>query len=85
MTARCAGENGRRCFIQINTCECDPVSRGFVCFSRIKKLLGRTETRTCDKMCFQTIRTVGDISRDDRARIATCSLLTSTDLWRIIV
>ncbi len=51
--------------------------------------LGRTETRTCDRMCFQTIQTVWDISRDDRARIATCSLLTvtdrQTDLRRIIV
>ena len=58
VTARSAGDNGRRCFIQINTRECDPVSRGFVCFSRIKKLLGQTETRTCDRMCSQTIRTV---------------------------
>ena len=71
--------------IQINTREGDPVSRGFVCFSRINKLLGRNETRTCDRKCCQTIRTVSDISRDDRARIATCSLLTSTDLRRIIV
>ena len=71
-----------RCFIQINTCEGDPASRGFVCFSRIKKLLGRTETRTCDRMYCQTIRTVWDISRDDRARIATCSLLTSTDRFK---
>ena len=30
-------------------------------------------------MCFQSIRTVRDISRDDRARIATSRLLTSTD------
>ena len=30
----------------------------FGCFSRIKKLLGRTETRTRDRMCFQSIRTV---------------------------
>ena len=30
----------------------------FGCFSRIIKLLGRTETRTCDSMCVQTIRTV---------------------------
>ena len=39
------------------------------CFSRIKKMLGRTEMRTRDRM----------ISRGDRARIATCSLRTSTD------
>ena len=57
----------------------------FGCFSRIKKLLGRTETRTRDRMCFQSIRTVLDISRDDRARIATCSLLTSTDRLRRII
>ena len=55
MTTRSAGDNERRCFIQINTREGDPVSRGFVCFSRIKKLLGRTETRTYDRMCFQAI------------------------------
>ena len=48
------------------------------CFSR-KKMLGRTETRTHDRMYCQTIRTVRDISRDDRARIATCSLRTPTD------
>ena len=27
-------------------------------FSRIKKLLARTETRTRDRICFQSIRTV---------------------------
>ena len=58
MMVRSASDNGRRYFIQINTREGDPVSRGSVCFSGIKKLLGRTETRTCDRMCFQTIRTV---------------------------
>ena len=36
MTARSAGDNRRRCSIQINTCDGDPVSRGFVCFSRIE-------------------------------------------------
>ena len=30
----------------------------FGCFSRIIKVLGRTETLTCDSMCVQTIRTV---------------------------
>ena len=43
------------------------------------KILGRTETRTRDRMYCQTMRTVRDISRDDRARIATCSLRTLTD------
>ena len=42
-------------------------------------MLGRTETRTRDRMYCQTIRTVRDISRDDGARIATCSLRTPTD------
>ena len=35
--------------------------------------------RTRDMMYSQTIRTVRDISRDDRARIANCSLRTPTD------
>ena len=42
-------------------------------------MLGRTETRTRDRIYCQTMRTVRDISRDDRARIATCSLRTLTD------
>ena len=37
------------------------------------------ETRSRERKCFQSIRTVCDISRDDRARIATCRLLTVTD------
>ena len=51
-------------------------------FFAYKKLLGRTETRTGDRMYCQTIRTVRDISRDERARIATCSLLTPTDRFK---
>ena len=58
MTARSAGDNRHRCFIQIKTHVGDPVSRGFVGFFAYNKLLGRTETRTFDRMCFQTIRTV---------------------------
>ena len=54
-------------------------TQGFGSFSCIKKLLGRTETRTRDMMYCQTIRIVRDISRDDRARMATCSLRTLTD------
>ena len=42
-------------------------------------MLGRTETRTRDRIYCQTMRTVRDISRDGRARIATCSLRTLTD------
>ena len=45
-------------------------------------MIGRTETRTRDRIYCQTIRTVRDISRDDRARIATCSLRTLTDRHR---
>ena len=56
----------------------------FGCFSRVKKLLGRTETRTRERTCIQSIRTVWDIFRDDRARVAI-SLLSATDLRRIIV
>ena len=54
-------------------------------FFAYKKVIGRTETRTRDRMYCQTIRTVRDISRDDRARIATCSLRTPTEIRRIIV
>ena len=51
-------------------------------FFAYKKMLGRTETRTRDRMYFQTIRTVRDISQDDRAIIATCSLRTPTDILK---
>ena len=43
-------------------------------------MLGRTDTQTRERMYCQTIRTVRDISRDDRARIATCSLRTPEEL-----
>ena len=48
-------------------------------FFAYKKLLGRTETRTRDRMYLGRIRSVRDISRDARAKIATCSLRTPTD------
>ena len=51
------------------------------CFSHIQKMLGRTETRTRDRMYCQAIRTVTDISRDDRARIATCRF-ANTDILK---
>ena len=51
-------------------------------FFAYKKILGRTEARTRDRICFQAIRSVRDISRDDRARIATCSLRTATDRFK---
>ena len=65
--------------IQINTHAGDPISPRFWMFFAYKKMLGRSETRTRDRMYCQTIRTVRNISRDDRARIATCRLLTPTD------
>ena len=45
----------------------------------INKLLGRTEMRIRERKDRQSIRTVSDISLDDRARIAPCSLQTATD------
>ena len=45
-------------------------------------MLCRIETRTRDRIYCQTIRTVRDISRDDRERIATCSLRTPTDILK---
>ena len=38
--------------------------------------------RTRDMICFQMIRSVRDISRDHRARIATCSLRMATDRFK---
>ena len=40
--------------------------REFLVFFAYKKLLGRTETRTRERNCFQSIRTVSDISRDEQ-------------------
>ena len=54
-------------------------------FSAYKKILGRTETRTRERVYLGRIRSVRDISRGDRARIATCSARTTTDLMQIIV
>ena len=59
--------------------------REFLGVFRVKKLLGRTETWTRERKCFQSIRTVWDISRDDRARIATCRLQIATNLRRTTV
>ena len=56
--ARPAGDNDRRCFIQINTREGDPVSSTFCVFFAYKKLLRRTETGTGERMYCQSIRTV---------------------------
>ena len=53
-----------------------------LCSSRIKKMLGRTETRNRDRVYCQTIRTIRCISRDGRARIAICSLRTPTEIRR---
>ena len=80
VTASSAGIHSRGSrVIEINTPLPASISPRCLMFSRIKKLLGRSETRTRDRIYFQTIRTVRDISRADRARIATCSLRTPTD------
>ena len=65
--------------IQINTRTGDPIYPRFRKFFAYKKMLGRNETRTRDRMYCQTIRIVRDISRDDQARIATCRLRSLTD------
>ena len=51
-------------------------------FFAYEKMLGRTETQTRERMYCESIRTVRDISRDDRARVVTCSLLTQTDIFK---
>ena len=79
VTARSAGDNSWSLAIEINTGIGGPVSPRFWVFFAYKKMLGWTDTRTRERMYCQTIWTVRDISRDDRARIATCSLRTPTD------
>ena len=76
VTARSAGDNS--CSLAIEIYTGGPVSPRVLVFFSYKKMLGRTDTRTCERMFCHTIRTVRDISRDDRARIATCSLRTPT-------
>ena len=65
--------------IQINTRAGGPISARFCVFFAYKKFIGRTETRTRDRMYCQAIGTVRDISRHDRARIATYSFRTPTN------
>ena len=71
--------------IQLTTRVSDAVFAIVLMFFVYKKMLGRIETRTRDMIYCQTIRTVRDISREDRARIAICSLRTPTEIRRIIV
>ena len=71
-----------RCFIQIKSRGRLSIRDSFGCFSHIKKIRGRTETPTRDRMDCHLIRTVWDISLDDWARIGTCSLLASTDRFK---
>ena len=61
-------------FHSIETCA-RMALRDSLMFFAYKKMVGRTETRTHDRIYCQTMRTV----RDDRAIIATCSLRTLTD------
>ena len=79
VTARSAGDNAGHWPLKWNTGTGGPVSSRFWRFFAYKQILGRTETRSRDRMYCQSIRTVRDISRDYRARIATCRLRTSTD------
>ena len=68
-----------RCFIQHQLARESVFAIVVGCFSRVRQFLGRTETQTREMKFFQSIRTLWDISRDDRARITTCSLITATD------
>ena len=66
-------------FHSLETCAKMDLRDSLLMFVAYKIMLGRTETRTRDRIYCHTIRTVRYISRDDRARIATCSLQTPTD------
>ena len=72
--------------IEINTREGDPVSPRFWMFFSYKKILGRTETRTRDRMYCQSIRKLetspGTIEQE--LRPAVCEH-RQTDIRRIIV
>ena len=70
--------------IQLTTRVGDAVFAKVLMFFAYKKMLGRIETRTRDRIYCQTTRTVRDISREKYARITTCSLRTPTDLRRFI-
>ena len=76
-------------FHSLETCARMALRDSLWMFFAYTKMLVRTEIRTRDRIYCQTIRTVRDISRADRARIATCGLRTPTDrhtdLRRIIV
>ena len=52
-----------------------------VCFA-YKEIVKPTEMRTRERKGRQSIRTVRDISRDERERIATCSLRTATHRFK---
>ena len=68
-------------FHSIETCARMALRDSFfkLMFFAYKKMLGQIETRTRDRIYCQTMQTVRDISRDDRARIATRSLRMLTD------
>ena len=44
--------------LKLTTCGRLCINDRFGFFSRIKQILGRTETRTRDRICFQTIRSI---------------------------
>ena len=82
MMASSAGDNAGRWPLKYTLVLAASFPRGFGYFLLIKKILGQTETRTCDRMYCQSIRTVRDVFWYDRARIAKCSLLTPTDRFK---
>ena len=57
-------------------------TRFFALMWPITNLLGRTEMRTHERKEWQLIRTVWDISWDDRARTTACRLRTATDRFK---
>ena len=65
----------------ISTCQLDTLFSVLIFggFRLKQKLLGRTEMRTRDSKELQSRYEQFETSRDDRARIATCSLQTATD------
>ena len=77
-----------RWFIQLTLARDLIFAKVFECFYAYKKMLGRTEMRTRERKEWQSIRTVWDISRDDRARIASCTAVCEhlqTYLRRMVV
>ena len=63
VTARSTGDNGWSLAIEINTGTGGPVSPRFRVFFAYKKILGRTETRTRDRMYYQYTNSLRHLPR----------------------